>query len=104
MTDYYRGIISATSESEAKEILKRLVNDKLIAGGLISHGISNHWWEGRIDEETYYNVSVFTLPKHRDKIIEIAEILSKDDTPGVVFFKIEYGNSKFLKWIEDNTV
>ena len=101
--EYFRGIISATSEEEAQQILNMLLEKKLIAGGLISNGMSNHWWEGKIDKEIYYNISVFTISENKEKIVDLVEKNSKDNTPGVIFFKIDYANDKFLRWISENT-
>jgi len=102
MEEFYQVLISATSKEEAKQILKTLVESKLIAGGLITQGLSNHWWKGKIDEEIYYNLSAFTISKNKDKIIEAVEKIHQDETPIIAFFKIDYGNKKFLDWIEES--
>ena len=101
--EYFRSLIACPSQLEAETILEALLKDKLIAGGLISAGQSRHWWQGKIDREDYYNTSAFTIAKHRDKIIKIVEQISADDTPGIVFFKIDYSYPKFLDWIDENT-
>jgi len=100
--DYYRALISATCEEEAKTILETLLEKHLVAGGLISEGFSHHWWQGKIDREKYYNISSFTLLKNKDQIIRVVEELSADDTPVVAFFKIEEASEKTLKWIDEN--
>lgn len=101
--EYFRVLISATSKAEAARLLKILVENKLIAGGLITNGLSNHWWEGKIDEEIYYNISAFTVSENKDKIIKEVEKIHRDDVPIIAFFKIDYGNEKFLKWVDENT-
>ena len=103
MVEYLRVLISATTREEAKEILKKLVENKLIAGGLITDGLSNHWWDGKVDEATYYNLSAFTVYENKDKIIVEVERIHKDKTPIVAFFRIDYGNDAFLRWIEENS-
>ncbi|NQV00042.1 MAG: divalent-cation tolerance protein CutA [Parcubacteria group bacterium] len=100
--EYYRVIISATSKEEADKITELLLKDKIIAGGFITSGESHHWWEGRIDREEYFNISCFTINENKNKIIKIVEENSEDEVPGVVFFKIDYGNENFLNWIEEN--
>jgi len=101
--DCYRILISATTKKESEQILKTLLSKKLIAGGLITSGFSNHWWQGKVDEETYYNVSAFTINKHKDTIITEVEKNHSDDTPIIAFFQIDYANDKFLSWIRENT-
>ncbi len=100
---HYKGLISCPIKEEAEKILAILLEQKLAAGGFITDGISNHWWQGKIDKEPYWNISIFTIKKHFDKIINIVEKESTDDTPGVTFYKIDYGNKKFLDWITLNT-
>ena len=101
--EYLRGLISATSEDEARRILRELLNGHLVAGGHITHGPSDFWWQGKIDEELYYNISVFTTSRHKVKIIEIVEKLSKDDTPVITFYKIDDASKKTLLWIDEKT-
>lgn len=100
---HYRVIISATSKEEAETIIELLLKNRLIAGGHITSNQSHHWWNGKIDREEYFSISCFTIDQNKDKIIEIVENNSKDEVPGVIFFKIDYGNEKFLNWIEENT-
>lgn len=100
--NYFRVLISATSKEEAQKVLKLLVKQKLIAGGLITEGLSNHWWQGKIDEEIYYNLSCFTVDKNKNKIIQEVEKIHRDETPIIAFFKIDDGNKKFFDWINQN--
>ena len=101
--DCYNVLISATKKQEAERILKMLLTKKLVAGGLITSGLSNHWWKGKIDEETYYNLSAFTIIKHRDEIISEVEKIHSDETPIIAFFRIDYANSRFLDWVREST-
>lgn len=101
--DHYQGFISATSIEEAHRILDELLDKKLVAGGHILAGESNHHWKGEIERLSYWTIIVFTKPKNTDAIIEVVERQSKDDTPGVTFIKIEKANKNFLNWIEECT-
>jgi len=101
--EYYQGFISATSKEEAKQIVDELLDKRFIAGGQILAGESNHHWQGDIERLPYWTIMIFTKPDCVDAIIETVERLSKDDTPGVTFVKIERGNKGFLDWIDENT-
>ncbi len=103
MVGYQRAIISATSKEEAKAILRMLVEKRLAAGGLITEGLSIHRWNGRIEEEKYYNVSCFTAPEKKDIIIREVEKVHKDEAPVIAFFDIDHGNKNFLEWIDEST-
>jgi uncharacterized protein involved in tolerance to divalent cations len=102
MPKYYRTLISATNSKEANKIADVLLNQKLIAGALITKGLSKHWWKGKIDKKEYFNISAFTFAKNKVKIIKEVEKIHKDDCPIVAFIAID-GNEKFLKWIELST-
>ncbi len=99
---FYRVLISATTKQEAERVLKILLSNRLIAGGLITQGLSNHWWKGKIEEETYYNLSAFTINQHKDEIISEVEKIHRDETPIVAFFHIDYANEGFFEWVKKN--
>ncbi|MBI2083672.1 MAG: divalent-cation tolerance protein CutA [Deltaproteobacteria bacterium] len=103
MTDYYRVLINATTKDEAKKILRHLLEKHLVAGGMITEGESQYWWNHQVEEKIYYNLSAFTVAMHQKKIIDETRQIHKDETPVIAFFKIDDGNEDFLKWIEENT-
>lgn len=100
---YFRGLISATTKDEAKEILLKLNELKLIAGGLISGGESAYWWEGEVTEKEYFNLSIFTVDINRERIISTVEAVHSDKVPIIAFFEITSGNQSFLEWIKSCT-
>lgn len=103
MKKYFQGFISATSEKEAHKILVELLENRLVGGGQIIAGESNHWWQGEIERLPYWTIMVFTKPANVDEIIEIVEEISKDDVPGITFLTISRGNKNFLAWVEEET-
>jgi uncharacterized protein involved in tolerance to divalent cations len=100
--NYYRVLISATSQEEAEKITEILLQDHLIAGGFIFEGLSIHWWQEKIDREKYWNISAFTKIEHKEDLIDKVRKNHQDEVPGIVFFKIDDANQDFLDWIEDN--
>ena len=102
MKKFYRGLISATSKEEAKKILAELASKKLVAGGLISEGFSSYWWEGRLEEKIYFNISVFTVENNKSPIIEMVKSIHSDEVPIIAFFEIADANQEFLEWISDS--
>ncbi len=100
---YFRVIISATSEAEAKKILRALLENHLAAGGLIVKGPSGYWWKGKIVEEEYFSLSAYTLGRHKDRIIEAVRSLHSDEVPIIEFYRIEYANLDFLRWVDEYT-
>ncbi len=98
MGKFRRILISATSKKEADKILDALLKQKLIAGGLITKGVSRYFWKGQIEEKEYYNISAFSLSRNKRTIIALVEKGHSDATPIVAFTEID-GNRKFLEWI-----
>lgn len=102
MKKFYRGLISATTLKEAKDILQSLALKKLVAGGLISEGLSSYWWEGEIQEKKYYNISVFTNEENRTAVIQQVKSIHSDEVPIIALFEISDGNTEFLNWIDES--
>lgn len=96
-------LINCPKREEANKILDALLEKRLVAGGLITHGPSRYHWKGKIEEQEYYTISTFSLFRNKQKIISEVRRLNSDETPVLVFLAID-GNEDFLKWIEDETV
>jgi periplasmic divalent cation tolerance protein len=100
---HIKSVISATSKDEADRTSDKLSKKELVDGTLITKGDSRYYWKGEIVEETYFNISCYTLDSKKETIIEHVEDLHSDDTPIIEFTEID-GNQKFLDWIEENIV
>lgn len=98
---HIKAIISATTKQEADKISDKLTQKKLVAGTLVTEGDSRYQWKGEIVEETYFNISCYTLESKKDRIIENVEDMHSDDVPIIEFTEID-GNQDFLDWIEQN--
>jgi len=96
-------LISSNSKKEASTISDALVRVKLAAGSFIIKGPSRYWWEGKMVEKEYYNVSVFSLVKNKDKIIGEVKKYHSDKCPIIAFFEMD-GNQEFLDWIKESVV
>jgi uncharacterized protein involved in tolerance to divalent cations len=96
---FYQVTVSSTSEEEAAQILDALTKLRLAAGGLITQGQSQYWWQGERVKKTYFNLSLFTIGKHRDQLIQQVRSLHADVTPIIAFVQIADGNQDFLDWI-----
>jgi periplasmic divalent cation tolerance protein len=99
---HFRAIISAPSKEVAEKVLDTLLNQKIIAGGLITHGPSRYWWKGKIENQEYYDVSTFIPLSKKEILIGEVRKLTPDETPIVALFPMD-GNQDFLDWIDDST-
>lgn len=98
---HYRALISAPDEAQARQILDALLIQKIVAGGLISHGPSRYWWDGEIVEQDYYNISIFIPASNRERLIQTVRSISSDETPIVALFPMD-GNQDFLDWVDSS--
>lgn len=94
-------VVSATSKEEADKISDKLTRKNLVAATLISKGDSRYHWKGELVEETYFNISCYTIESKKETIIEHIEDLHSDDVPIIEFTEID-GNQDFLNWIDEN--
>jgi len=95
----YRGLISATSKKEALKILDVLTKEKLVAGGLITSGISQYWWDKKRVTKTYWNLSIFTNSRNHRRISARVREIEGEEVPIIAFFKIDAGDPDFLDWV-----
>lgn len=98
---HYQVYISAEDKEQANTILNSLLEKKLVAGGLLLNAPARFWWKGKITDMNYYNISVFTIEKHKQAIIADVKRTSMEEVPMVWFVEFE-GNEELLKWIEES--
>ena len=97
----YQAYISAENKDQANLILNSLLKKKLVAGGMMLNAPARFWWKGKITDMNYYNISVFTIEKHKQAIITDVKRNSVEVVPMVWFIEIE-GNKELFKWIEES--
>lgn len=99
-SQYLQVTISAENKEQADTILNSLLNKKLVAGGLLLNAPARFWWKGEITDMDYYNISVFTIEKHKQAIIDDVRKTSVEEVPMVWFTEID-GNEELLGWIDE---
>lgn len=97
-----KAVIHLPSETEAEEIGRELVEERLVAGTFVSPGFSQYHWKDELEESNYWRLEAFCLERHREAIIELVESQSSEETPAIAFTGFD-GNQDFLEWIEDET-
>jgi uncharacterized protein involved in tolerance to divalent cations len=78
MGEYCQILISAPDNNQAKRISDILIVKRLVAGSLITKGQSRYWWKNKLVSRQYYNVSAFSLMKHKNSIIKEIKKIHKD--------------------------
>jgi uncharacterized protein involved in tolerance to divalent cations len=103
MSTHFRALISAPTKDEACKILDTLLEKRIVAGGLISHGPSRYWWDGKIEEREYYNISTFIPARNKAILIEEVKAISSDETPIIALLPMD-GSQDFLDWVDNSAI
>lgn len=101
MSTYLQVTISAENKEQADAILDRLLEKKLVAGGFITHGPAKFWWKGKVIGMNYYNISTFSIRKHKKAITAQVKKVSIEEVPMIWFISFE-GNKELLIWIDES--
>lgn len=90
--------------SEAKNISKKLLEDKLIACTNIGKEIiSIYNWKGKIEENKEVPVIFKTTRKQYKKVEKAIQKHHSYDTPCIIAYELVEGEQSYLKWLSKNT-
>jgi len=104
MTDKQLIYITASSESEATEIGRALVSERLVACVNIHAPIKSvYWWDGDVQEDAEVALVAKTTEDLVPRVIERVKAAHSYDCPCVVALPIAGGNPAFLEWISKET-
>lgn len=94
--------ISAETKENANEILKALIEKKLVPGGPIINSPAKFSWKGKLVDMNYFTIMTFTVEKNKKAIIEAVEELSGEEIPMITFTSTA-PNEKLLNWVVEIT-
>ena len=96
-------LITAKDSAEGDSIVKKLVEDRLIACGNIVPGIKSlFWWEGKVDTADEVLLVLKTNKKYFPEIEKTVKSLHSYDVPEIIALPIVEGSPEYLKWIEES--
>ena len=91
--------ITCSSDTEAKNIAKSLLEERLIAcANIISAIDSLYWWQGNIANDTEHIAIVKTIPSKWETLQQRVEKIHSYDVPCMMKFEVA-ANSAYEKWI-----
>ena len=97
--------ITAPNKKEAEQIVKKLLDKKLIAcANVISNVRSYFVWKNKVQNSKEIIICGKTTSKNKKKIISVVKKLHSYSVPCVIFFDIKSGNKDFLKWIKQSVI
>lgn len=94
--------VPCKDKSEAREIAKKLVEQKLaICVNIIDRIESIYRWKGKVKESHESLLIIKTTQNLVDKVIKQIKKLHSYGLPDIISWKIGEVNSKILNWVSD---
>lgn len=92
-------------KTEAKQIIRELLEQKLIACASIFPEIESIYrWNGKIEESQEIKVILKTVITHFDRIQNYIQAHCSYEVPEILQVKISKGNSRYLSWVCKETI
>ncbi len=102
-TPYVMIVTTTPTEDVAQRIAEQLVAERLGACVQIEGPIqSTYRWDGQIQRDTEFRLSVKTSTSHIENIFTLIRSLHPYQTPQLVAFPICSGHTDYLDWIESS--
>ncbi len=101
--EYIAVYTTLPDEESAKEIARKMVEERLVACVNFFPIKSVYHWKGGIEEDEEYVLLMKTRKELYPEIEKRLRDLHPYEVPAIVSYKIERGLREYLTWIEDTT-
>lgn len=96
--------ITTSSEAEAKEIARALLEARLIAAAnILRDAVSLYRWKGEIEEAGECVLIAKTREELAEGAVRKAEEMHSYECPGILVLPVASGNRTYLDWIAEAT-
>ena len=96
-------LVTTKNLKEANKIVKKLLNDKLIACANIIKGVKSvFWWQKKIDSANEVLLILKAKKECFKKIMKSVTLLHSYDVPEIIALPIIDGNRDYLRWLEES--
>ena len=96
-------ITTTSTKREAIKIVRRLLEERLIACANVIGPVSSlFWWKDKIDEATEFLVLMKSSKKLFDKLLERVKAIHSYEVPEIIALPILKGLPSYLSWLEAN--
>ncbi len=100
MSSYVVVFMTASDKKEASKIVRRLLNERLIACANIVGPVSSlFWWEGKIDEASEFLVIMKSRKDLFKRLCERVKETHSYEVPEVLELPITEGLPSYLEWV-----
>ncbi|MCP4727854.1 MAG: divalent-cation tolerance protein CutA [bacterium] len=97
--------VTASSQNEAYNLGKKLIEDRLAACCNIIPGIQSiYWWDGKVTEDPEILLMIKTKKEAEQKVLETIKSMHSYDLPEMISFPIQGGYPEYFDWIDSNVI
>jgi periplasmic divalent cation tolerance protein len=99
--DFQFVYVNCTTEAEAKEIGRRLVEEKWSASAsIIQNTLSYYYWEGELKEDKQVTLFLQCRAKFMENVTKLIKSMHAYDVPCIISFPITQGDAHFMDWMQ----
>ena len=91
-------ITTESSKTNASQLAKLLVKNKLAACVSIKEIFSVYPWDGDIEETKEFEITIKSKPEFKDDLIDYLHKISTYDVPQIIYKKYE-SEIKYFDWL-----
>jgi periplasmic divalent cation tolerance protein len=101
MNDYLVVLVTATSETQARRIARKLLQKRLAACVNFVPVDSMFIWQGDVQEEEEVLLIIKTRSDTFDSLMSAIKLTHTYDTPEIIGLPVVIGSPDYLKWINN---
>jgi len=101
MNDHLVVLVTASSDTQARRLARKLLQNKLAACVNFVPVESMFLWKGDIQEEDEVLMIIKTRTETFDALMAAVKTAHTYDTPEIIGMPIVLGSREYLKWVDD---
>lgn len=96
-------LVTAPDEAVAESLVRRLVEERVVACGNIVAGVRSIFrWEGAVEHESECLIVFKTTAAAAQRLMARVPELHPYDVPEILVLPVEAGHGPYLGWIDEN--
>ena len=101
---YYVVLTTLDSREDARSLVRRLVNDRLVAcGTIVENALSIYEWQGKLEETPEVLVLLKTRKEHWEQLRAVVHKLHPYDVPELLALPVDGCIPAYLAWLAEQT-
>ena len=98
---HYRVVLVTAPADEAKELAKRIVNERLAACVNVVPKVDSYYiWEGELQEDSEALLVIKTVGHNLDALERRIKELHSYEVPEFIALQVQEGSEEYLSWLE----